>query len=119
MENKTVSGVMENAYGKPLAAPIAFEGEYTAYASFQEVVDAKDELKPEEVVKVRNEQRKAAARQKAMQAALDAAGIVKPTLENDEQLRLKKMFDVLVANGTPEATARTQAETILNLKWAE
>jgi hypothetical protein len=119
MKTETFDGVMENAYGKKLDAPIAFSGEYEAYENHAEVVSAKDELNEKEVVDFRNNQRKANARQKAMQAALDAAGIVKPTIENDEQLRLKKMYDVLVANKATHDEARAVAAATLKLNWAD
>jgi hypothetical protein len=71
------------------------------------------------ILKLVNAQRKANARQKAMQAAWDAAGLIKPTLENDEQLRLKGMFKILIAAGKDEAEARTIASATLGIEWAD
>ena len=117
MKSTTFEGVIENAYGKKLDAPITFSATFDAYENHDEVVAEKDELKPQEVVDFRNAQKKANARQKAMQVALDAAGVVKPTLENDSQLRLRKMYDIFVANGSSHDEARTNAATALNLTW--
>lgn len=119
MKTETFEGTMENAYGKPLAQPIAFSGEYSAYENIAEVTAANDLLKDKEVVDVRNAQAKSNARQKAMQAALDAAGIVKPTLENDGQLRLKSMHKILVASGKTDAEARTIAANIVGESWSD
>jgi len=118
---KTVSfnGVIENAYGKKLDAPITFDTTFEAFETKAEVEKANELLKDEEIVDFRNAQRKANARQKAMQAALDAAGVVKPTLENDEQLRLRKMYDIFVANGSTHDEARASAAAALNLTWAD
>lgn len=119
MKATKFSGVIENAYGKKLETPITFDAEYDAYENHDEVVAEKDELKPQEVVDFRNAQKKANARQKAMQVALDAANIVKPTLENDEQLRLRKMYDIFIANGSAHDEARKNAAAALNLKWSD
>jgi hypothetical protein len=117
VKNETFEGVMENAYGKPLATPIKFGGTYEAFESRDEIVAARKDLSDKEIVDVVNNKEKANARQKAMQAALDAAGIVKPTLETDTQLRLRKMYDVLVANGSTHDEARAIAATTLKLTW--
>lgn len=119
MKTTKFSGVIENAYGKKLDAPITFDAEFDAFETKAEVEKANELLKDEEVVDFRNAQRKANARQKAMQAALDAAGIVKPTLENDEQLRLRKMYDIFVANGSTPEEARANAAAALNLVWSD
>jgi hypothetical protein len=83
-------------------------------------VNEKNEYpKDSEIVTFVNARRKASARQKAMQAAVDAAGIVKPTLENDAQLRLKNIAKSLVAGGKSEAEAREIASTITGEVWAD
>ena len=118
MKTTKFSGVIENAYGKKLDAPISFEAEYEAFENKAEVEAAGAMLKDEEIVDFRNAQAKANARQKAMQVALDAAKIVKPTLENDPDLRLRKMYDIFIANGSTHDEARENAATALNLKWS-
>ena len=119
MKSEKFSGVMENAYGKKLDTAISFEGTYDALETYSEAKEKNELPTEQEVVDFLNTKRKANARQKSMQAALDAAGIIKPTLENDDQLRLKKMYDVLIANGSSPDEARTTAATVLGLKWAE
>ena len=117
MKVEKFEGVMENAYGKKLESPIKFGGQYDAFENIAEVNSAIAYPKDKEIVDFLNTKEKANARQKAMQAALDAAGIVKPTLETDSQLRLRKMYDILVANGSSEAEAKAIAATTLGLSW--
>lgn len=120
MENKTGKSTATTAYGTKLETPIAYEFSYQAYSNIDEVKAANDLLTDEEVVKVRNTERLSNARQKALQAALDAAGIVKPTIENDDQLRLREMFKVLMASKRyTEDAARELAANTLGLSWAE
>lgn len=119
MKAEKFDGTMESAYGKKLETAIAFAGEFTAYESIDEVRAANDLLNDKEIVKTRNTERKAAARQKAMTAALDAAGIEKPTLENDAQLRLRSMHKVLIASGKSDAEARTIAAQLVGAEWED
>ena len=114
------SSVAQTAYGKKLDTPITYDFTYNAYESGEELVNAKDELTLDEQVKVRNTERLSTARQKALQKALDDAGIVRPTIENDDQLRLKNMLAVLMSSKKfDEATARQIAADTLGLAWAE
>jgi hypothetical protein len=120
MESKTGTSTANTAYGKALPAPIEYTFDYSVYESNDELVAAKDELTLDEQRKVRNTERLSNARQKALQAALDKAGIVRPDIKNDEQLRLREMVKVLMSSGRfDEATARGVAETTLGLKFAE
>jgi len=120
MENKSLTAKAETAYGKKLDTAIEYSYTFTAYQNGDELVAAKDELTLDEQVKVRNVERQSNARQKALAAALDAAGIVKPTIENDEQLRLRDMYKVLMSSKRyTEEQARELAATTLGLTWAE
>lgn len=120
MEKKTLTARAETAYGKKLESPIDYTYTFDVYADGAELQAAKDELTLDEQVKVRNTERQSNARQKALAAALDAAGIVKPTIENDEQLRLRDMFKVLMSSKRyTEEAARELAATTLGLTWAE
>ena len=119
MKTETFSGTMENAYGKPLEKSIPFSGSYNAYTSIDEVDAANDRPNDKEVVDYRNQQRKAKAVQEARTSALDVAGIVKPTLENDAQLRLRGMFKILRAAGKSVSEARDMAAANLNEVWAD
>lgn len=119
MKTETFTATAESAYGKKLDTPIKYQVTFEKYENIGEVRTANDLFKDDEVVDVRNAQKKAAARAKFLQVALDAAGIVKPTLENDSQLRLKSMADIFRANGCSEQEAREKAAQALNLEWSE
>jgi len=74
----------------------------------------------EDIVAWRNTLIKNAARAKAANNALDEANVQKPDLENDEQLRLKSMLKVLLADGKKtEAEARAIASQVLGIEWAD
>jgi len=113
------SGVIENFYSKPLVPKLAYEAEYVKFLTEDEVRAAGEWPKNSEIVDGVNARRKATARQKAMQAAVDDAGIVRPTLENDDQLKLKGMVKILVAAGKSEAEARDIASTTLGIAWTD
>ena len=117
MKSEKFSGTMESAYGKVLPNKVEFSGDFQAYENIQEIRDAKDEPSDDEVVSFVNSKRKAAARQKAMNTALDAAGIQKPTLE-DPQVQLATIIKALVASGRSEAEATALAESTLGVKKA-
>jgi hypothetical protein len=114
---ETFSGKMENAYGQPLAKAISFSGTYDAFESVEEIRSKNEYPSDDEIVAFVNNKRKANARQKSMQAALDAAGIAKPTLE-DPQVQLKSMIKIFVAAGRSEDEARKLAEAALDVKLA-
>lgn len=118
MKTEKFSGTMESAYGKVLPSKLSFEGSYEAYTSIDEVRSAKDEPSDDEVVAFVNSKRKAAARQKAMNEALTAAGIEKPTLE-DPQVQLATIIKALRAAGRSEAEATALAESTLGVKLAQ
>lgn len=129
MKKVSFGGVTENAYGKALSSlktesgetlrSLKYAADYEEYTNIDEVKAANDMPNDTEVVKYRNQQRKAKARAAAIQVSLDAAGVIKPTIENDDQLRLKRMFDIFVANGSSEAEAREKAANALNLQWSD
>lgn len=114
---KTETAVAKTAYGKALDSDLEYSFSWEDYESIDEVKSAKDELSDKEVVKVRNNERKANARQKALTIALDNAGVVKPTLENDPQLRLRRMYDILIAAKKSHAEARELASVTLGIEW--
>lgn len=119
MKTETFEAVAEQAYGKKLDTPIKYSGSFEKYENINEVRAANDLLKDDEQVKVRNAERKSTARQAALTAALTAAGIEKPTIENDEQLRLTKMYDILIAAKKSHDEARAIASATLGIEWAE
>lgn len=113
MKTEKLEGVIETAYGTKLATAIKYSGEFETYEGAAEVKAANDLPSDEEVVAMRNTQRRNNARQKFMQAALDAAGIQKPTLDNSEAMRIKNIVDSLTSGPQPktveEATAIARA----------
>ena len=113
MKSEKFSGTIESAYGKPVSPAIKFEGTYDAYETVVEVREKNDYPSDDEIVSFKNNQRKANARQKAMQSALDAAGYEKPTLENDRALQVKTLVKVFMAAGKSEAEATALAESTL------
>jgi len=119
MKTEKFDGVIENAYGKKLDSPIKYEGEYQGFESYEEAQKANELPTNTEIVDFLNTRRKANARQKSMQAALDAAGIVKPTLENDPQLQLKSIYNALVAAKKTHEEARQIASATLGVAWAD
>jgi hypothetical protein len=68
----------------------------------------------DEIVNQVNANRKANERQKLMKAALDAAGIQKPTLEDPAE-QYKQMVKILVLSGKDNATAEKIARASLGL----
>jgi len=126
MVKKTATATAETAYLRKLETPITFEFSWDEYETHDEVVAAKDELSNVEVVKYRNNEHKANARTKALNAALDAAGIVKPTAENDDQVRFNDMVKTLRTAKRPDGeplytveAARTLAATSLGLNLSD
>jgi len=115
-QNKTA--VAKTAHGKVLDTPVSYTFSWEDYDTHAELVAANDTLTNDEVVKVRNTERQNNARQKALTAALDAAGIQRPTLE-DPQFRLRKMFDIFKANGLSDADAKVAASNALTIEWDE
>jgi hypothetical protein len=117
MKTETFDGKMESAYGRALPSAIPFEGSFEAYETYEEITAANDLPSHDDILSFVNTKRKSNARQKAMTAALDAAGINKPTLD-DPQVQLRTMIKVLVASGRNEAEATTLAENTLGVKLA-
>ena len=115
MKSETFKGTIESAYGNPLPSALKFEGSFEAYESYDEASTANDLPSRDEQLAFVNNKRKANARQKSMQSALDAAGITKPTLE-DPQFQLKSMIKILVTAGRSEEAATQLAESTLGVK---
>lgn len=115
MQTETYKGTIESAYGNVLDVALKFEGQFEAYTSIDELKTANDMPSNDEIVKFVNDKRKANARQKSMQAALDAAGIAKPTLE-DPKVQFTQMVKILVTSGKSDAEARAIASAALGYK---
>lgn len=98
MKHETETTDTRTAHGKPLPAPIPYTFSWDVYENTAEQKAANDMLSDGEQLKARNAQKKANARTKALNAALEAAGIEKPTIENDDLLRLKTVYKGIVAS---------------------
>lgn len=138
MVKKTVTGKMENYWNKPLPqiavkdgyqplpAAIDFAGDYEEFAEgdIEAVTAAKELPTDKELVEFVNAKRRANARQKAMLKALDDLGAIKPTLKNDDTLKLKQALATLMAqtlpNGEPrytEEVAKAKVSEFLGIDW--
>lgn len=115
MKTETYSGSIENAYGKPLASTVKFSGSFEAFENYSELVAQNELPSHQEIVDFVNNKRKANARQKSMADALTTAGIEKPTLENDADLRFKTLVKTIVASGKSQEVAEQTARTILGM----
>lgn len=122
----TVAGTIENAYGrkldankfkegKPVVKELKYSDTYEEYTDYSQV--PKDErLSEADQLKVVNDARKANARQKAMQKALDDAGVIKPTMEDDDELKIASIVKGLVASKKyDDAQARQLAKQMLGI----
>lgn len=121
METQTVSGTIESAYGQTLKAGIDYSGTYEAFQTVDEVRSAGEWPSDKEIVKFVNTKRVANARQKAMQSALDAAGIKKPVADASAeglQVALRQLIKTFVATGKTEQEATALAEGSLGVKLA-
>jgi hypothetical protein len=112
MKVDTIKGTIETAYGSTLKEPVKYEGQVDLYETVEEIKAANDWPSNDEIVSFVNRNRVANQRAKLMKAALDAAGIQKPTLE-DPMEQFKQMVKILVTAGKDETTARTIANTTL------
>jgi hypothetical protein len=118
MKTSFFKGVMESAYGKNLEKPIRFEGSFEELQNVKEI-PAKEYPTDEDILSFVNNKRKAAERQKVMNAALFGAGVEKPKLEEDKQAQLRMIFKALVAAGRSENEARQVASATLGIKWED
>jgi hypothetical protein len=123
---KVFKGTIENAYGRKLSAnkfkdgktvvdTLDYTGSYEHLESYAEV-PADEKLKEADMLDVVNNARKANARQKAMQKALDEAGVIKPTMEDDDELKIASIVKGLVASKKyDDAQARQLAKQMLGI----
>lgn len=134
-QTKTFSGVIENAFGKPLPSPIKYEGSFEelqydeskakAVVLTLPALDGADEIPAKEVPTLAdiyslvNNASKANARQKAMQKALTEAGIEKPEVGKDMEFTFKQMLGILKATfkDKDEATLRQMANANLGTNY--
>lgn len=116
MKTVEFKGTIEKAYNQTLPEPVAYSGSFEELEK-SDAIPEKEKLTDEDILSVVNNKRKASARQSAMQEALKAAGIEKPTLD-DPQVQLREMIKILTKAGRSEEDARSLAETTLGVKLA-
>lgn len=115
MEHIKKTAKVETAYGKTLAEPIEFDYEYDELGEKDEI-PAKEMPDEKDLRSFVNQKRNAAARSKAQNTALDAAGIKKPTAE-DADFRLKTTADMIQAadKSLSREVAEQRARTVLGM----
>lgn len=147
MKTITFKSSTKSYWGKPLSelktkdgtphniTELEYSGSFQAYDNIDEVKAANDMPNDTEVVKFRNAQHKANERGKALLKAVTDAGLIQPSIENDDQLRLTKAFEVFYSNILSKATAeqrkdeafvenarlraRSKASEQLEIEWAD
>jgi len=120
MKEFTKNTSTQRAYNKDLPNKVPFTFTWKIYENEAEMLAAGAQMTPKQQLKAINAAAKQTARQASLTAALDAAGIVRPTIENDDQLRLKNMYTVLMSSKRySEDEARELASNTLGIEWAE
>lgn len=121
MKEEVKETTTSTAFTKKLDTPLPYTFKYTVYENTDELVAAKDELTLEEQVKVRNAERAANARNKAMNAAILLAGHVKPTIDNDQYTRLMTVYKGIASAKvhTKEKAMELAAMSIGLAAWPE
>lgn len=109
-------GRATTAFGDKLKTPIEYDFDYDQYLDADHVREFNDWPSDEDILKFVNDGRKANARSKANAAAIEAAGIKKPTLEDSPKMRYMRVYSALVANGESEADAQVQTLTMLKME---
>jgi hypothetical protein len=132
MKNETFDGKIESAYGYPLSklkilladgttetapAVLPYDGTISKFENMDEVRSANEVPKDSELVAMINAKNLAKAVAAARQKALDDYGVQKPTLKDDDQLRLKKFYELLIASDTAHDEAVTMSESMAKAKW--
>lgn len=113
MKTETFEGTVDTVGGKKLPETLRFDVIVELFESHAEMMAAKAGLTPKEQLKARNTQLRNKARASAQEAALEAAGIEKPTLENSEDMRVANMAKSFIAKGMSVEKARAKAAKIL------
>ncbi len=114
MKTQNKAARVETAYGQTLATPISFTYTYEELEKLDSI-PANEMPDADDLRSFVNQKRNAAARSKAQNEALTAAGIQKPTLE-DPTTRLATMVKVLIAAGNTQEQAEQIAKSVLNVE---
>lgn len=86
MKSESFKGTVESAYGKQLPSAVSFSGSYEKLEKGDEI-PSDEKLNEQDILDVINAKRKASARAKATNEALQAAGIEKPDPKSPEVVR--------------------------------
>jgi hypothetical protein len=120
MKENSKSTTTSSAFGTALDTPIPYDYKWTTFESDEEFVAAKAELTIEEQRKVVNTKRESNARSKAMTAKLILMGYEKPNIQNNELLRLKTVYDGIMASKLhTEEKAREIASMATGVAWPD
>jgi hypothetical protein len=131
MYKVTGKGTIENFDGKPVVPKLTFEYEYDAFgtsdkmvsdaefaAAVQEMRDKNKFPSDAELVGFGNTRQKQAARQKANDNCLEAAGYEKLPLDKDTFAQLKLAYKSAMASGRhTEESARRAASVLVGAEW--
>jgi hypothetical protein len=97
---------------------LTFVGTFDAYDDISEVKAANDMPSDKEIVDFRNTQRRNNARTKAQNAQVEAVGLIEPSMENDDQIRLKAVYDSIMAGKKKtHEEARALAAATVEAEW--
>ena len=116
MKKETFEAKAESGRGVKFDTPLQYSGEFEVYETPDEIRQRNDWPSDEDVLNFVNTQRKLAARNKALNQALDDAGIQKQTINNSEQLRLSGMVKILTASGMSQEEATDVAKATLKIQ---
>jgi len=124
LQKKTAKALA--AYGKTLPTPIPYDYEYSAFETVAEFQAAGETLSLAKQMKAVNAARKAKARAATLTEVLKAAGHEKPNAENNEQVRLRETFKMLMTAKLPsgekkytEEQARVVASEVSGVAWED
>lgn len=119
MKTVKFTAIAKTAWGKPLSKDkwVKYGGEYQAFTEAPEIRAIGEWPSDADVVKLKNAQRRAAAKQKEMGLALVALGYVKPDLENSTLIQLKTVYKALISAGKSHAEARATAAAAIGAEW--
>ena len=110
MIKKSADGSTKSAWGTPIDE-LTYKFDWFEHEKFEDVPPSALPNKAEQLKWV-NDKAKSAARQKTQDEALVAAGHVKPTLQNNEEKRVRQIAAALVAGGWSEEDALAHARSM-------
>lgn len=110
MIKQTGKGSTKSAWGTPIDEA-TYDFEWFDYEKFEDVPPSSLPDKAEQLKWV-NDKAKSAARQKRQDEYLVSLGHVKPTLQNNEDKRVRQIAAALVAGGWSEEDALAHARSM-------